>query len=354
MDFIPSDELEQLLNSPLGVDTASTLAAAAAVAKLNYDRLHSFRNVTSYSTQQVLFQCPRKFQWMKMRAAHRAEHGALDGDPESRGSVTFAFGHAVGAGVAVYDKTKNLDAAIFAAFLAWDVDLLAEIPRVSGRPHKKESFAYAVWALEQYPRFYEEDTDINEYEVVKLEASVAVDLENGYFYTGHVDELLRHRETGKLRVKENKTSGFAAIDPALYSNSEQALSYSVVVGAHGVQEYDVLYTIYSKPNETWLAMPFVKTKLARVEWMQSQGMTSSELDMYSEHNFFPMRGGSCLAFNRRCELYEECNLSPELALSRKFSELPVCRSFEDIEAVEYIDYRVTWSQLVSSLKEQHG
>lgn len=335
--------MQSLLDSPV-LAGGSGKAAAQAVSKKNYNQLLAFQNVTSYSMQGILHTCPRKFQITKMRAATAPE------ETEREGNTTFAFGHAVGAGVAVYDQTHDLDEAIFAAFLAWDIDLLQEPELRERGPRKLECFHHAVWALMCYPTFVEEETDLDDYEVIKLEAVVAVDLENGFFYTGHVDELLRSRSTGRFKVKENKTSGFGAIDPALYSNSDQALSYSIVVDAHGAAEYDVLYTIYSKPEQRWIAMPFVKTPLAKIEWLQGQALTATEIENYSSINFFPKRGANCLQFQRRCQFYEECDLDPKTVFGCEYGELPRCNSFEDLEAVEHIDYRVTWSQIVANQK----
>ena len=344
--FLPSDDLQALLDS--SVDSGSQSAAgsaAAAVQKLSYNRLVALRNVTSYSMQQELHSCPRYFQFLKLRADHSLSNPLQS---EESGSVTFAFGHAVGAGVAVYDQTQDLQQALFATFLAWDIDLLETAEHIPGKKRKLESFAHACWAVMQYPNFCDEETDLSEYEVVQLEATVGVDFENGHYYIGHVDELLRSKYSGRLKVKENKTSGFASVDPALYSNSDQALSYSVIVDAHGASEYEVLYTIYSKPEQRWIAMSFVKSGHAKLEWLQGQALISSDIEMYEEGNFFPKRGGSCMRFNRRCPLYEECDLSPDRLFGKRFADLQSCTGREDLEAIEKIDYWVTWSDIVKS------
>lgn len=350
--FLPSDDLQALLDSSVDSRSANAVAAgsaAAAVQKNNYKKLVAFRNVTSYSMQQELHACPRFFQFMKLRA-DRDSSSPVQVE-EGTNSITFAFGHAVGAGVAVYDQTQDINRALFAAFLAWDIDLLADHEYTPGKKRKLESFAHACWAIMQYPRFVEEETDLPDYESIKLEATVGVDFENGHYYVGHVDEVLQNKYTGRLKVKENKTSGFANIDPALYSNSDQALSYSLIVDAYGEAEYDVLYTIYSKPEQRWIAMNFVKNANAKLEWLQGQAFIVSDIEMYEEGNFFPKRGGSCTRFNRRCALYEECDLNPTRIFGKKFSELPTCAGRDDLEAIEIIDYWVTWNDIVSSQSE---
>jgi len=348
---LPSD-LASLLSTPLGEGTSDSIASAAAVRKFNYRALVELGNVSSYSMQNVLEDCPRKYQFTKMRAAVQIPIDPED--DEVPGNATFAFGHAVGSGIAVFDQTGDIKASMLACFLAWDIDLLFdpfEEAQRTGRKAKKDGFYHALWAVQMYPSFVAEETDLHEYDVVKLEANVVVDFENGHFYTGHIDELLRNRETGAFRVKENKTDGGVTVDPAKYSNSAQALSYSVAIHAHGATEYDVLYTIYSKPEQRWMAMSFVKSPLSKLEWLQMQAMKCAEIDMYSEANFFPKRGGSCMKFNRRCQFYEECDINPNTIFKMKFSELPQCESFETLEAIEHIDYRVTWSDIVDAQAE---
>ena len=105
-----TDILDNLFSGAPAVNTATK------VLKDNYSQLVAHGNLSSYSMQGVLHACPRKYQIKKLQAA--------TGTSERIQSVTFSFGHSVGAGVAEYDATLDLDAAIWAAFLAWDIDLL--------------------------------------------------------------------------------------------------------------------------------------------------------------------------------------------------------------------------------------
>lgn len=321
------------------VDSGVGISTAIGVRKNNYRQLVKFANVLSYSMEQHLIACPRKFKLMKLRADSEGD------EPETEPNADFAFGHAVGAGVAEYDKTGSLNAAIFAAFLAWNIDLLAESPKKDYRDPKK-SFAHAVWALKLYESFYQEQ-GLDEYEVVNVEATIGVDLEDGYFYVGHIDELLKHRETGRFKVKENKTTVFDSVDPALYANSDQALSYAVVVDAYGEAEYDVFYCVYSSTSQRWIDMPFVKSALAKAEWLQTQLLLTSELEEYSRINFFPKRGAACFNFSRRCEYFETCDFNSDRVFGKKYSELEFARNFADIEAIERLDFKVRLSELVA-------
>lgn len=324
----------------------NTVSAATKVLKDNYSRLVAHQNLSSYSMQQVLHACPRKYQIKKLQAA--------TGTNERVTNVTFAFGHAVGAGVATYDKTLDLRAAIWDAMLAWDMDLL-EIETKgfyadgTAKPTGK-SFAAAVYALEKYELFVAEETNLRDYESVQIEASIAVDFEDGYYYTGHIDELLRHRETGSYAVKENKTTGMRSVDACLYSNSDQALSYAVVVDMLGGTEFEVLYTIYSSTAQEWIQHRFLKDTLRKASWVQDQLLTNDTIKVYTELNFFPMRGNACFEYMRRCEFYGTCELDQDQVFGKSFKELEKITSTEQIAAIEQLDYVTTLSAIIARQK----
>lgn len=326
-------------------DKPAASSTAFAVRKDNYHQLVAFKNVTSYSIQQVFHRCPREFQLTKLEAN-------CNGSRTKESNPTFAFGHAVGAGVATYDQTKNIRDAIWSAFLAWNIDLFEELPKPARGPDPKKSFHAAIWALYLYETFVAEETDLAEYEVICTEATVAVDFENGHFYVGHIDELLRHKTTGRYKTKENKTTSYASVDPALYSNSDQVLSYSLVIDSVGASEYDALYTIYSTTDQRWIPMEFTKTHLAKAEWLQDQLFTHSAIDLYAEHNYFPKRGGSCIRYNKRCPHYESCDFDSARVYGKRYDALPECKSFEELDAVEHYQYKFKYSDIVKTQKQR--
>lgn len=338
---INSDLLESVLNSSVGASET-----AFAVRKDRYQELVALGNVSSYSMQQLMYSCPRKFQLTKMQADCEAV-------TEKEVNVDFAFGHALGAGVAEYDESRNLKKSYWAAFLAWNIDLLARKQVERGDP--KKSFAHVLWGLNLYAEFFLEE-GLDEYEVLKIEATIGIDFENGHYYSGHIDELLRHKESGRMKVKENKSTGYASVDPALYANSDQTLGYSVVVSAHGATEYDVFYSIYSTTDQRWISMQFVKSPLAKAEWLQTQLLFGSELTEYEAVNFFPRRGGSCFEYSRRCKFFESCDFNAERVFSKQFKDLVKIGSLDELDAIEHIDYRFTLSELVAgqetSLQEE--
>ncbi len=324
------------------------VSTATKVLKDSYSKLVAHGNLTSYSMQGTFHACPRKFQFAKLQAAA--------GLSERQTNVTFAFGHSVGAGVAEFDSTCSIDQAIWAAFLAWDMDLL-EIETKgtyadgTGKPTGK-SFAMAVWALEKYESFLQETNLLDDYIVDKIEATVAIDFEDGHFYTGHIDELLVNQHTNQLLVKENKTTGLTTVDPVLYANSDQALSYAVVVDMCGGTDYSVLYTVYSSKTQEWQYFLFPKSGLKKAEWLQDQLLIHQTIDSYAELDFFPKRGASCFEFMRRCALYERCDLNPSTAYGQKFSDLPKITGKADLDAIEPIDFYTTLTEITNRQKER--
>ena len=340
-----TDILDNLFSGITAVNTATK------VLKDNYSQLVAHGNLSSYSMQGVFHACPRKYQIKKLQAA--------TGTSERIQSVTFSFGHAVGAGVAEYDaalgagKTQldALDAAIWAAFLAWDIDLL-EIETKgtyadgSGKPTGK-SFAGAIWALEKYVLFVDEETNLRDYETVKIEANIAIDFEDGHFYSGHIDELLQHKETGSYLVKENKTTGLRSVDACLYANSDQALSYAVVIDMLGGNEFEVLYTIYSSAAQEWIQHRFVKSSVKKASWLQDQLLMHQQLDSYVELDFFPMRGASCYDFMRKCEYFGRCDMDQSGVFGLKFADLAQVTGKADLDKIEHIDYYTTLSEIVA-------
>lgn len=346
MKELPTD-IDSLLDAPvftLGSETA------AGVSKRNYRALTALRNVMTHSTRQLYHECPRKWQFTKMNAAAQQD---LGGEEEREDNVHFAYGHAIGAGVATYDATLSLDEAIWAAFLAWDIDLLAVgTSRRNGKvvPNNK-TFAGVVWALKTYGVFRSEETELDSYEVVENEATILIDWEDGWFDSMHIDSILRHKVTGKYKVKENKTTALATLDPAMYSNSEQALGYSIGVdmlpGAG--QEYDVVYCIYLPQESRWVSFEFPKNSLAKVEWIQDQQWIHQQIEASSETKFFPKRGSSCWNFGRRCDFYESCDIKASRVFGREFAALETGKE-ETLEQIESYTHRTTLTQILARLR----
>jgi len=173
----------------------------------------------SYSSVLNLHSCPRRFQLSKLQ-----EKVSLDseGNPLPETNVTFAYGHAVGAGIQEYLLSQDLFRAVWKAFLEWDADLLDEETKA------QKSIWFAVHAVEKFVPVYN-GTHLDEYELCyvdnlpAIELSFSIVLPNGFIYRGFVDAVLKHKHTGQLLVLELKTTSLTNIDEAQYRTRRKLL-----------------------------------------------------------------------------------------------------------------------------------
>jgi hypothetical protein len=65
---------------------------------------------------------------------------------------------------------------------------------------------------------------------------------------------------------------------------------------------------YNDIRPTWHFLPFLKTKKNRLEYLLSHQI-DYEYHVHLENiDFWPMRGNSCLAWNRPCRFFGVCDL----------------------------------------------
>lgn len=311
---------------------------ASSVTDKDYRRIVSYDNCTSYSQLQDLHTCPRMFQLNKAQA----KQPSLDLDDGVQSNVDFAFGHSVGGGVATLLATTSLKAGLFASFVAWKADYFATNERGN------KSLPHAQIAIEQ---FYHQDL-LSDWQIYNLptgepavELAFSINCENGYRHYGHIDIILQHKNTGRLAVGEVKTTGYASIDEASYANSNQGLSYGIVVDniAPGNSDFEVLYLVYSSASKEWQVLSFVKSLTAKAAYLQDLLLDQGQVSQYRQLNFFPKRGESCAnQFGRRCKYFGVCDLTTH---ARDYQDLP-----EDTEA-ENVNFHFSLSQLVTQQRE---
>lgn len=315
-------------------------ATSALVGKDNYSVITAAKNVTSYSKLSNLHACPRKYQLSQFDAISAAERIP---------NVDFAFGHAVGAGFQTAFAEGDLSRGLFECFLAWDADLLTE-PAL----RKKKFFPLAHLAVEQGWNFIQ-TSELEDYEVAVLpsgrkavEVSFAIDCENGYIHRGHIDLILRHKVTDKIAVAEIKTSGFKGVNAALYYNSDQALSYSVIVDQlfPGQQDFEVFYIVYSVPDEQWYLLPITKPTSSKAEFLTTLLIDHATLSTYEKLNFYPKRGSACYAYSRDCKYLMQCSTVLPV-------ELPTL-TIEDMSQVGMLDFITTIGELRKGLAGNTG
>lgn len=285
----------------------------------------------SHSSRTTLHKCPRKYQLYRLSS----DSVALESQKETEQGVTFAYGHAVGAGVASTLEGKSETQVIMDTFLAWDIDLFDETPR------QKKSFWLALHAIQQFIQMRKVGY-LDDYELVMYkdkpatELSFQILLPEGYRYRGFVDAVLQHKETKEVLVIECKTSSGTA-QPAYFRNSGQALGYSVVLDTlfPGLSSYTVLYLVYETKSYAYVELPFEKSLLQRALWLQELLIDSQMVELYHSYETFPMHGENCYDFFKECEYLGLCTLSTE-NLVKPFNE----KMAEDI-ILDLISYQFT-------------
>jgi hypothetical protein len=294
---------------------------AGDVTDKEYRKIVAFDNCTSYSQLLDLHRCPRLFQQEKASAKQPASTDYI-----AQPNLDFAFGHSVGAGISTLLATGSITAGLFASFVSWKADYF-------GDNGKGKSLAHAQIAIEQ---FHHQGL-LQEYDVYRLpsgepavEIAFMVDAENGYQHYGHIDLILQHRGTKKLAVLECKTTGYSSVDEALYYNSSQALSYSVVLDSisPGNTDYEVIYIVYSSTSREWQILPFLKSFTEKSGWLQDLLLDHASIRQYRQLNFFPKRGESCAnQFGRRCKYFGICDLTTHAS---SYEDIPAERTAENV------------------------
>jgi len=220
-----------------------------------------------------------------------------------------SFGKAYGVGVASYLMYQDPDRALFDAWLAY-------WPQIETEKKNQPKCFNAIQASFAYL-----DTLLQDYELVSFngkpaaELSFRLDIDDGYYFVGHIDAILRHRYSGQHVVLECKHTGSELhdIDP-LYKNSGQAVGYSIaldqIVG-HELSSYGVLYFVAQigrgfTPKISTLV--YDKTLHDRLNWFITLGLDVKHLKEIRTLGIFPMRGQACMSFNRPCSAFGTCNL----------------------------------------------
>ena len=281
----------------------------------------------SHSAIETLLTCERKFQLERL----------LVNDVEREETEHTVFGKAFGAGVATYLTTQDKDQALFQAWLTYYPELETD----------KKSQAKCLRALmAAFPKL---DMLLIDYEMVyfedkpAVELSFRINLSEHFYFVGYIDAVLRHRQTKVCFVLEAKTTGLQLLDlDPLYKNSGQALGYSIALDRIVGKEqsaYGVLYFVGQLQKDGGAkihVLPYNKTLLDRLNWFISLAQDINRLDVMREMNVYPMRGKSCLNFNRPCRYFGVCGLKAADVLKHR-----------EEDTIQY-DFVYTLDELVTS------
>jgi hypothetical protein len=311
------DALDALLDSPeLSVSLPGELAddfeqgRTASVAGFSwqepgYEGAVDYRiRQLSYSSLLTLHSCPRKFQLGRLRTTHKTAESL-------KSTITFAFGHVVGDGIQKVFQGFTEDEIIWDMFLGWHTELWHADEKLC------KSFPEAVLAIKKLISLRNQGF-LADYEVVEYQGKPACELSfritfpGSFSYRGHVDAVLREKNSGKVVVLEVKTTGVSGtVNPATYKNSAQAIGYSIVLDRifPELSSYEVLYLVYHTKTRDYEPLPFTKNYLQRALWIRELLLDISVIEMYENAGVYPMRGESCISFGRDCEYLNTCSLS---------------------------------------------
>lgn len=255
----------------------------------------------SDSSLSILHTCERQYQLERL----------LSGAEGKRDWPSSIFGKAWGAGVAHYAVTKDFDAALYKLWLGY-------FPKLED--NKRTEAVCANMLRAAIPHI---DSLLEDWEVLVFQGKPAIELgfrlniDENYYFVGYMDIAMRNKWTGKAGVFDAKTTALNLLDLSpIYQNSPQLVGYSIILDqimGEDQAEYDVGYfsgQIGSGNgfSPTIKLYNFNKTLQDRLQWFISLGMDINHLKEMASLNIYPMRGDSCLQYNRPCIQFGTCHL----------------------------------------------
>jgi hypothetical protein len=276
-----------------------------------YRELMKGINIYSHSTSERYITCERKYCCNKLEQNRPyAENDIVT----MESNIDFAFGRAVETGVQAAMLNHPKHRIFWDMFRAWEMNLMQQHPK-----NYAKTFTDSVIAIDQF--LYIKQQLMQGWVIAMfngkpaIELAFLVDLENGYYYVGHVDIILYHPTQKKYKVLEIKTTGTKTLHPAMYKNSGQATGYSIVLDqiANDVElaaTFEVLYLVYPIHTGIWVPYEFTKSRSNRADWINTLLLDMQRINTSRTVKFWPKRGSSCFDFYRPCEYLDRCDLDP--------------------------------------------
>lgn len=306
----------------LDTSRADLLANRRTTAQLDYYN-RSYTGL-SHSRQMTLDACPRKYE-LDSKYRLRAR----------KGSVTFAYGHAVGAGIQAAISGMSEARTLMFTILEYDYDI-DKVGNTSEQLSNKSlwhalAFVRRFWHLYNdgelhYLRGWEVATFQRDGETLSgVELTFVIDLGEGYTYEGHIDLVLYNPKKDRYMVLELKTTNANNVDEAQFRNSGQPIGYSVVIdniagNLKASSSLDVLYLIGKSKTQEMIPMPFTKTPLDKANFLMGMLLEKERVQLYEDNGFYPMHGQSCYNYFRRCEYYGKCHMPEDTLRSMEVDE----------------------------------
>lgn len=266
----------------------------------------------SHSTRSLIHGCERKFQKQRLLV-----------DPNEREDYpATVFGKAFGHAVQFYfvqrtfgkSEVEALEASLYQILLAYTPWLEDD----------RRFFERCAGMFVNSQRFLEDR--LIEYRIASFngkpatELSFRLDIDDTYYFVGYIDLVLQNISTGRFGVTDCKTTSVwrTDLDP-YYKNSDQVLGYTValdgIVGSE-LTEFDTNYWAFQMANnqkDFFVSNPhnliYKKTLKDRLEWFVGLKLDIEHLNICTTHDIFPRRGDHCMAFNKPCEYFNECNFT---------------------------------------------
>lgn len=296
-------DLEDILNSDY------TKRELKMVKQLDYYN-RTYKGL-SYSRIEMKMACARKFEIAaKYRLHPRVE------------SVTFAYGHAVGAGVQYCIAGRDFNHVMLQVLFNYDYPI--DKQGTESEQRSKKSYWHALDTIEKFYKAYTSGqmpylagwevatfTNKDGVRVPAVELTFVIDMGDGWTYEGHIDLVLYNPVTNRYMVLELKTTGGNIVDEATYANSDQAVGYGIVIDTiagnlAASASFDVLYLINKTKEGIFLPMIFTKRPSDKAAWLFKLILQREELSRYEEYEFYPINGQSCMDYYRRCEYFNHC------------------------------------------------
>ena len=260
----------------------------------------------SYSSILSLHKCPRYFYLSRHNFGEKEE------------SVHLAYGKAFGTGIQEVMKGSSLEAAWFAAFMAWDIHTEEELEK----DRKSLWFALLMvskFANETWPAFKQQGWQLLIFrERTSDEFGYKLAMQDGFYIIGFIDAILYNPATGEIKVLEIKTTKYSQVSEALYANSQQALGYGVILdkllasleeASH--QSYEVLYLVMKSKDLEIELLPFKKNRAQKATWLLDVTLDIQRIQGYEAEGHWPKHGESCFnyAAYKPCEYFGVCDMS---------------------------------------------
>ena len=152
-------------------------------------------------------------------------------------------------------------------------------------------------------------------DIIGIEPEFSIQFQHNKLYNGHIDVLMRHKETKVPKVIEIKTTTLRSVHPSVYSNSNQVKGYALATKflqykglLTETSKVDVEYHVYKSGSGEWespLLLSYSHNDV--IAYLKDLNVKCKVLDLYEEEDNYPCNGSACNNFFRACEFYNTCH-----------------------------------------------